>query len=107
MVQRKRLMLLLKQICWKRGVVLSKLIFSTILNDVLNAIDFHVDLHDTDREDLYNELLYYFGLVGGSNVCEALEAAWRDPYNQSEIREFILAWLRKKAKKDVKATGVI
>jgi len=86
---------------------LSKLIFSTILNDVLNGIDFYVDLRDTDREHLYSERLYYFGLVGGSNVCEALEVAWRDPYNQSELKEFILAWLRKKAKKDVKATGVI
>jgi len=86
---------------------LSRLVFSTILNDVLSGIGFQVVLSDTDREQLYHELFYYFGLVGGLNVCEALETAWRDPYNQSEIREFILAWLRKKAKKDVRATGVI
>jgi len=86
---------------------LSRLIFTTVLNEVLSGISFRVDLGDADREQLYNELLYYFGLAGGLNVCEALEAAWRDPYNQSEIREFILAWLRKKAKKDVRATGVI
>lgn len=86
---------------------MSKLIFSTVLNDVLKGISFYVDLSDADREHLYNELLYYFGLVGGLNVCEALEAAWRDPYNQSEMKESILAWLTKKAKKDVKATGVI
>jgi len=86
---------------------LSRLVFATILNEVLNGITFHVDLDDTDREQLYNELLYYFGLVGALNVCDALEAAWRDTYNQSEIREFILAWLRKKARKDVRAVGVI
>jgi len=86
---------------------LSRLAFTTILNGVLSGIDFPVDLNDTDREQLYQEVLHYFGLIGALNVCEALEAAWRDPYNQSEIRDFILAWLRKKAKKDVKATGVI
>lgn len=86
---------------------MSRLVFATILNEVLNGITFHVDLDDTDREQLYNELLYYFGLVGALNVCDALEAAWRDTYNQSEIREFILAWLRKKARKDVRAVGVI
>ena len=51
--------------------------------------------------------LYARALVGRLDAYEALEAAWLDPYNQSEIREFILAWLRKKAKKDIKATGVI
>jgi len=85
----------------------SKFVFTTILNDVLSDVGFHVSLGDNEREQLYQEVLYYFGLVGALNVCEALEVAWRDPYNQSEIREFILAWLRKKAKKDVKATGVI
>ena len=86
---------------------MSRLIFATILNEVLSQVGFQVVLGDLDREQLYNELLYYFGLVGGLNVCQALESAWRDSYNQSEIREFILAWLRKKAKKDVRATGVI
>jgi len=28
--------------------------------------------------------------------CEALEAAWRDPYNRRHIEEFIKAWLRRK-----------
>jgi len=86
---------------------LSRLVFTAILNEVLSGASPHVDLGDTDREQLYHELLYYFGLTGGLNLCEALEAAWRDPYNQSEIKEFILAWLRKKTKKDVRATGVI
>lgn len=80
----------------------------TILNDVLGGVRFDVALSDGDRDQLYQELLYYFGLVGGLRVCEALEAAWRDPYNRSEIEEFILAWLRKKARKKQKSiVGVI
>ena len=80
----------------------------TILNDVLSGVKFDVALSDGDRDQLYQELLYYFGLVGGLRVCEALEAAWRDPYNRSEIEEFILAWLRKKARKKQKSiVGVI
>jgi len=79
----------------------------TILNEVLGGISFHVVLDNADKEQLYREVLQHFGLVGGLNVCEALESAWRDPYNESEIREFILAWLRKKAKKRIRATGVI
>lgn len=86
---------------------MSKLVFTTILNEVLSDISFHIDLDDNDKAQLYQEVLYFFGLVGASNVCEALEVAWQDPYNQSEIKEFILAWLRKKAKKTTKATGVI
>jgi len=91
------------------GVVvgLSRLVFMTILNDVLSGVTFDVALSDGDREQLYQELLYYFGLVGGLNICEALEVAWRDPYNRSEIGEFILAWLKRKARKMVKATGII
>lgn len=36
------------------------------------------------------------------NVCEALETVWRDPYNRSEIKDFIWAWLNKKAEKKTK-----
>jgi len=86
---------------------LSRLIFKTIFNEVLSGISFHAVLGDTEKEQLYQEVLNYFGLVGASNTCEALETAWRDPYNQSEIREFILAWLRKRAKKTAEATGII
>lgn len=86
---------------------MSRLVFTTILNEVLSRISFQVNLGDIDREELYNELLHYFGLAGGLNVCEALEVAWRDPYNQSEMREFILAWLRKKAKKAIRTTGIV
>lgn len=86
---------------------MSRLVFAAILNEVLSGISFDVALGDSDREQLYLELLYYFGLVGGLNICEALKAAWQDQYNKTEIEEFILAWLRRKAKKMVKATGVI
>ena len=70
---------------------MSKLVFTTILNEVLSDISFPVVLDDSDKAQLYQEVLYFFGLVGASNVCEALEVAWRDPYNQSEIKDFILA----------------
>jgi len=82
---------------------LSRLVFAVILSEVLSDVSFTVDLNDGDKEQLYQELLFYFGLVGGLNVCEALEAAWRDPYNKSEIAKFILAWLKRKAKKRDKA----
>jgi len=84
------------------------LIFARILTDVLSATSSDLVLSEGDREQLYQELLYYFGLVGGLNVCEALEHAWRDPYNRSEIEDFIIAWLRKRAKKKEKApAGVV
>jgi len=89
-------------------VSLSRLIFARILTDVLTATSSDLVLSEGDREQLYQELLYYFGLVGGLNVCEALEHAWRDPYNRSEIEDFIIAWLRKRAKKKEKApAGVV
>jgi len=79
-----------------------------ILNDVLSSTSLNVGLSEDERGQLYQEVLHYFGLVGGLNVCEALENAWRDPYNRSEIKDFIVAWLRKRARKKEKAvTGVV
>jgi len=90
------------------GVGLSRLVFLRILNDVLSAMSLDVVLGEGEREELYQELIYYFGLVGGLNVCEALEHTWRDPYNRSEIEDFIIAWLRQRAKKKEKAAaGVV
>jgi len=68
---------------------------------VLTAIlaEMQVGLNETEREQLYNELLAYFGLIGATNECTALEAAWKDPYNRQEIEEFIKAWLRRKQRK--------
>jgi len=78
----------------------------TILMHILT--DMRVLLGESETEQLYKELLTYFGLIGASNQCEALDAAWSDPYNRHEIEEFIKAWLRGKQKKKKEAiTGVV
>ncbi len=77
---------------------------------VLNAIlaEMQVWLSNTETEQLYNELLAYFGLIGATDECAALEAAWKDPYNRREIDEFIKAWLRRKRRKKKEAmAGVV
>ena len=67
-----------------------------------------VGLSQPEVEQLYQELLTYFGLIGAPNQCEALDAAWSDPYNRHEIEEFIKAWLRRKQRKKKEAiTGVV
>ena len=81
---------------------MSRTILMNILSDML------VRLSETETEQLYQELLTYFGLIGASNQCEALDAAWSDPYNRHEIEEFIKAWLRRKQRKKKEAiTGVV
>jgi hypothetical protein len=78
---------------------------------VLNAIlsEMQVWLNETEREQLYHELTAYFGLIGATNECTALEAAWKDPYNKREIEEYIKAWLKRKQRKRVEAVeeGVV
>jgi len=70
--------------------------------------DMRVLLGESEIEQLYKELLAYFGLVGASNVCQALETAWKDPYNKQEIEEFIKGWLRRKQRKREEAiAGVV
>jgi hypothetical protein len=65
-------------------------------------------LKETEKEQLYQELLHYFGLIGAIDECQALENAWRDPYNKHEIEEFIKAWLNRKRRKEAEAiTGVV
>ncbi|MGQ9624280.1 MAG: hypothetical protein ACUVT9_02800 [Candidatus Bathycorpusculaceae bacterium] len=68
---------------------------------VLSAIlaEMNLLLSEIEIEQLHNELTAYFGLVGALNECQALENAWKDPYNKREIEEFIKAWLRRKQKK--------
>ena len=65
-------------------------------------------LGELEMEQLYNELIAYFGLIGALNECQALENAWKDQYNKREIEEFIKAWLRRKQrKKEEIVTGVV
>jgi len=78
----------------------------TVLNAIL--IEMPIWVNEIEREQLYHELTAYFGLIGATNECTALEAAWKDPYNRREIEEFIKAWLRKKrAKKEEAVAGVV
>jgi len=58
-----------------------------------------VMLNEIEREQLYPELIAYFGLIGATDKCQALEAAWQDPYNRREIEYFIRAWLSRKRKR--------
>ena len=77
-----------------------------VLNAILNEMQ--IWLNETEREQLYHELTAYFGLIGATDECTALEAAWKDPYNRREIEEYIKAWLRKKrAKKEEAVAGVV
>lgn len=71
---------------------MSRTILLTILSDMLVRLD------ESETEQLYQELLAHFNIIGASNYCQALESAWKDPYNRQRIEEFIKAWLRKKAK---------
>jgi len=77
---------------------------------VLTAMltEMQVWLNESEKQQLYQELLAYFGLIGASNQCEALDTAWKDPYNKQEIQEFIRAWLRRKQRKKTEAIpGVV
>jgi len=70
--------------------------------------EMHVWLSELETEELYRELLAYFGLIGALNECQALENAWKDPYNRREIEEFIKAWFRRKWRKREEAVaGVV
>ena len=75
-----------------------------VLLDILN--DMQILLGSLEIEQLYRELTTYFGIAGMMNECEALENAWRDPYNRREIEEFIRAWLRRRARR-VKETVTV
>jgi hypothetical protein len=68
-----------------------------VLDAILNAMQ--VLLSEIEREQLYHELIAYFGLIGALDECQALEAAWQDPYNRREIEYFIRAWLSRKKRR--------
>ncbi|MDI6904812.1 MAG: hypothetical protein QMD13_04905 [Candidatus Bathyarchaeia archaeon] len=72
---------------------MSKAILMCILSEI------HVRLSEFETEELYRELLAYFGLIGATDECQALENAWKDPYNRCEIEEFIKAWLKRKQRR--------
>jgi len=81
---------------------LSRAVLMGILSEM------RVWLSELEMEQLYNELIAYFGLIGALDECQALENAWKDPYNRREIEEFIKAWLRRKQrKKEEIVTGVV
>ena len=81
---------------------MSRAVLMSILAEV------HVWLSEIETEELYHELLAYFGLIGATDECQALEAAWKDPYNKHEIEEFIKTWLRRKRRKETEAiTGIV
>jgi hypothetical protein len=77
-----------------------------VLNAILNEMQ--IWLNENEREQLYHELTAYFGLIGATNECQILESAWKDPYNKSEIEEFIKTWLKRKNRKREEAiVGVV
>jgi hypothetical protein len=77
-----------------------------VLDAILNAMQ--ILLNEVEREQLYQELIAYFGLIGATDECQALEAAWQDPYNRCEIEYFIRAWLlRRKRRKEEPIPGVV
>ncbi|MDH5793683.1 MAG: hypothetical protein OEZ18_03865 [Candidatus Bathyarchaeota archaeon] len=81
---------------------MSRMVLTAILSEM------QVWLNETEKEQLHQELLYYFGLIGATEECQALENAWRDPYNRQAIEEFIKAWLRRKRRKEAEAiTGIV
>jgi hypothetical protein len=76
---------------------------------VLNAIlsEMQIWLNEIEIEQLYHELTAYFGLIGATNECHALENAWKDPYNRREIEEFVKSWQKRRQKKVEKIEGVV
>lgn len=81
---------------------MSRMVLTAILSEM------QVWLNEIEKEQLHQELLHYFGLIGATEECQALENAWRDPYNKHEIEEFIKTWLRRKRRKEAEAiTGIV
>jgi len=77
----------------------------TILNTILNEMQ--IWLNENEKEQLYQELTAYFGLISALNECQALEAAWQDSYNRREIEHFINAWLSRRRRREEPIPGVV
>jgi hypothetical protein len=78
----------------------------TVLMSIL--ADTHVWLSNPETDQLYQELLAHFCLVGSIDHCQVPESAWKDPYNKQEIENFINAWIRRKQRKKEEAIpGVV
>jgi hypothetical protein len=80
------------------GRSVSRLIFNQILNEVLSTLRLQVSLTELEKESLYTEAVFYFGVIGATNECEVLEKAWKDRHHKRAIEEFIEAWLKRKAR---------
>lgn len=72
-----------------------------ILNEVLSKNRIKIKLSEFEKDQVYREVLNYFGLAGGLNTCESLERAWQDPYNRGRIEDFIITWLKRKMRKSI------
>lgn len=82
-----------------REISLSKIIFNQILNDVLSNLRLQVSLTDLEKESLYTEAVFHFGVIGATNECEVLEKAWKERYHKRAIEEFIETWLKRKMRR--------
>ena len=80
------------------GRSVSRLIFNQILNEVLSTLRLQVSLTELEKESLYTEAVFYFGVIGATNECKVLEKAWKDRHHKRAIEEFIEAWLKRKAR---------
>ena len=78
---------------------MSRLIFNQILNEVLSSLRLQVSLTELEKESLYTEAVFYFGVIGATNECEVLEKAWKDQHHKRAIEEFIEAWLKRKTRR--------
>lgn len=75
-----------------------------VMSRILAELGVRLSLRE--EEELYRELLHYFGLIGGTDECQALENAWTDPYVKGKIEDFIKAWLKHRAKKQAQEVYV-
>jgi len=59
----------------------------------------HLWLSQLETEQLYQKLLAYFRLAGASNVCQTLEAAWKDPTTSEKSKSSSMHGLREKGER--------